>query len=49
MITSLAINGKDLINKGLKGEQIGLKQRELIQAVKANPHLNTAETLFSMI
>jgi tRNA nucleotidyltransferase (CCA-adding enzyme) len=49
MITSLAINGKDLINKGLKGEQIGLKQRELIQAVKANPNLNNRDVLFSMI
>ena len=49
MITSLAINGKDLINKGLKGEQIGLKQRELIQAVKANPNLNTKNSLIDLI
>jgi hypothetical protein len=49
MITSLAINGKDLINKGLKGEEIGIKMRELIQSVKAHPELNTKETLVGMV
>jgi len=49
LITSLAVNGKDLINKGLKGEQIGFKQRELIQLVKAKPEMNTKEILSALL
>lgn len=37
----LKVDGKDLINKGFKGEEIGLKQRELIQLVKEKPEINT--------
>ena len=49
MITSLAINGKDLINKGYTGEAIGIKLRELLQYVKLNPEYNKKPTLLQLI
>lgn len=49
MITSLAINGRDLINKGYTGEAIGIKLRELLQYVKLNPEYNKKPTLVQMI
>ena len=41
ILLHLKVDGKDLINKGFKGEEIGLKQRELIQLVKEKPEINT--------
>lgn len=49
LTTQLAIGGKDLINKGFKGEAIGLKMKEILQAVKADPTLNRKEALAKML
>lgn len=49
MVTHLAIGGNDLMDKGFKGEQIGIKMREFLQAVKANPEINNREILIRMV
>lgn len=49
LVTHLAIGGNDLMNKGLKGEQIGIKIREFLQSVKANPEINNHEVLIRMV
>lgn len=48
-VTHLKLNGEDLMAFGLKGTEIGVKQRELLVKVKENPELNTKESLTSLI
>lgn len=49
LVTHLAIGGNDLINMGFKGEQIGIKMRTFLQAVKADPTLNDKNKLITLV
>ena len=48
-IKDLAVNGNDLINKGLSGKDIGETLNKLLQIVLENPDLNTKEKLLGFI
>ena len=48
LISHLKVRGTDLIDKGLKGEKIGLKMKEFLQIVKADPKMNTKEKLLGL-
>lgn len=45
----LAINGHDLMKRGMKGPEIGQTLRDLLDIVIDNPQLNDKDTLMNMI
>ncbi len=47
-VSSLAINGYDLMNKGLKGKEIGDMLQNLLNAVLENPDLNNKKDLLDL-
>ena len=49
LVTHLEIGGNDLISMGFKGEQIGIKMRAFLQAVKADPTLNDKNKLITLV
>lgn len=49
LVTHLEIGGNDLINMGFKGEQIGIKMRAFLQAVKSDPSLNDKNKLIALV
>lgn len=48
-VKDLAVNGNDLMEYGMKGQQIGETLEELLHIVMENPKLNERETLIAMI
>lgn len=44
-VTDLAITGKDLVNMGIRGPEVGMIQRALLHEVLAQPKLNTTDWL----
>lgn len=48
-LSMLAINGKDLLNIGIQGEEIGKTLNYLLEAVISTPPLNTKEKLIEII
>jgi tRNA nucleotidyltransferase (CCA-adding enzyme) len=48
-VKSLAINGHDLMELGLKGKQIGDAQKMLLELVIDNPDLNNRDDLLSIV
>ena len=47
-IAQVNVSGIDLIDMGLKGEQIGVRMKAFLQIVKANPEMNTKEKLLAL-
>ncbi len=48
-VNSIAINGYDLINLGLKGKEIGDTKKYLLEKIMENPSLNEKEKLLKII
>lgn len=48
-VTSLALNGHDLMALGLQGREIGNAQKRLLDAVLDDPSLNTPESLTQLV
>lgn len=49
LVKDLAINGNDLIAKGLKGKEIGDTLERLLELVLENPKINNKESLINLI
>jgi tRNA nucleotidyltransferase (CCA-adding enzyme) len=48
-VTSLALDGKELMDMGIRGKEIGLTLARLLDAVTEDPSLNTKEKLTDLI
>jgi tRNA nucleotidyltransferase (CCA-adding enzyme) len=48
-VRDLALNGRDLMELGLRGPEIGQTQRRLLNAVIDNPELNTKDALSGLV